>query len=58
MLLILISLLTGFIGMLLGGISGTEILIYMFGILGVLSPGLFTLQKIYKKLEVLEKKLE
>lgn len=56
--LILSSLIAGLIGMILGFILGKEIFMYMFGILGVLSPALYTLQNIYMKLEDLEKKLE
>jgi len=50
MFLILVSLITGFIGMAIGGI--------MLGTVGFLSPTIFLLQKMYIKLEELEKKLD
>ena len=45
MFLILVSLITGFIGMAIGGI--------ILGIVGFLSPTIFLIQKIYIKLESL-----
>lgn len=50
MFLILLSITTGFIGMAIGG--------SMLSIIGFLSPAIFLLQKIYIKLEELEKKLD
>jgi len=50
MFLVLVSLLTGYLGMAIGG--------YILGIAGFLSPTVFILQKIYIKLEELEKKLD
>lgn len=51
MILIVLSLVMGYIGLNLGGILGAEIFMYMFGILGVLSPGLYVLEKIYKEVK-------
>ena len=51
MILILLSLIMGFIGLNIGGMIGPEIYIYLFGIVGVLSPGLFVLEKLYKHIE-------
>jgi len=56
MFLILISLITGFVGMTLGSAFGAEIFVFLFGFLGILSPALFILQKMYIKLEDVEKK--
>ncbi len=53
MFLILISLLTGYIGIVLGSSIGLET---VFGVFGFLSPTIFLFQKIYIKLEELEKK--
>lgn len=53
MFLILISLITGYIGMVLGSGIGAET---VFGVFGFLSPTMFLIQKIYIKLEELEKK--
>lgn len=42
----------GFIGLNVGGLlGGAEIYVYLFGIVGVLSPGLFTLEQIYKEMK-------
>lgn len=53
MFLILISLMTGYLGMVLGSAIGLETAL---GVFGFLSPTVFLFQKIYKKLEKLEKK--
>lgn len=58
MILIILSLITGFVGMVIGGVIGEEIFMYLLGLVGVLSPALFVLQKVYLKLGELEKKLE
>lgn len=58
MILIILSLITGFVSIVIGGATGEEIFMYLLGFVGVLSPALFVLQKIYLKLEKLEKKLE
>ncbi|AHF06008.1 hypothetical protein [Desulfitobacterium metallireducens] len=50
MILIVLSLIMGFIGLNIGGIiGGAEIYAYLFGVVGVLSPGLFILEQIYKR---------
>jgi len=38
MFLIVLSLITGFLGSLIGSAFGHEIFIYLFGLIGVLSP--------------------
>ncbi|AGA67910.1 hypothetical protein Desdi_0364 [Desulfitobacterium dichloroeliminans LMG P-21439] len=49
MVLIVLSLIMGFIGLNIGGIiGGAEIYAYLFGLVGVLSPGLYTLERVYK----------
>lgn len=53
MFLILISLLTGFVGLFLGSALNFG---GALGIVGFLSPALFLLQKMYIKLEDLEEK--
>ncbi|SET58601.1 hypothetical protein SAMN05660297_02834 [Natronincola peptidivorans] len=53
MFLIIISLMTGYIGMLIGSAHNLG---GVLGIVGFLSPALFILQKIYLKLEELEEK--
>lgn len=47
MILIIISIITGYIGLNIGGMFGAEIFVYLFGIIGVLSPALFVLERIY-----------
>lgn len=54
MFLILISLITGYLGMLLGSTIGLET---AFGVFGFLSPTVFLFQKVYTKLQEFEKKL-
>lgn len=47
MFLIILSLITGYIGLNIGGMFGSEVFVALFGIVGVLSPGLFVLERIY-----------
>ncbi|ACB86138.1 hypothetical protein [Natranaerobius thermophilus] len=49
MLLILISLITGFIGMMFGSYVGGEASMFFWGFFGIISPALFVLEKIYMK---------
>jgi len=51
MILIVLSLLMGYIGLTLGGMIGADIYVYLFGIVGVLSPGLFALEQIYREVK-------
>lgn len=51
MLLIFISLITGYIGFSIGGGMNAE---SIFGFIGFLSPTLFVVQRIYKKLNTSE----
>ncbi|WP_193708467.1 hypothetical protein [Alkalibaculum sporogenes] len=46
-----ISIITGYLGLMIGGMFGAEIFIYLFGMIGVLSPGLFLLELIYREME-------
>ena len=39
----------GYIGISIGSIFGTEIFMYLFGAVGILSPALYVLEKLYKK---------
>jgi len=48
MILIILSIIMGYVGFITGGIFGSDIFAYLFGIIGVLSPALYTLDKIYK----------
>ncbi|WP_426348569.1 hypothetical protein ACPWSR_12535 [Alloiococcus sp. CFN-8] len=48
--LIIASAVLGFLGFMLGGIFGAEIFMFFFGIIGLLSPGLYTLEQIYKEM--------
>lgn len=50
MSLIIISLITGYIGISIGSFFDTQIFLYLFGTIGILSPGLYVLEKLYKKL--------
>ncbi|MDY0236350.1 MAG: hypothetical protein RBR71_09990 [Gudongella sp.] len=50
MILIILSLIMGYIGLNIGGIFGAEIFMYLFGIVGVLSPALYVLEKLYKEI--------
>lgn len=49
MILIVISLILGFTGMCIGSTLGVEYLAVLLSILGVLSPTIFVLEKIYKR---------
>lgn len=51
--LIIASLIMGFVGLNIGGMlfGGAESMGYLFGIVGVLSPGLYILEKIYKEMK-------
>ncbi|MBK1812019.1 hypothetical protein JHL18_15460 [Clostridium sp. YIM B02505] len=49
MILIIASLITGYIGLNIGGMIGGEIFMYLFGLVGVLSPALFVLEDIYRE---------
>jgi len=51
MVLIIISLLMGYVGLNIGGIFGDDIYVYLFGMVGVLSPGLFVLEQMYRKMK-------
>ena len=51
MILILISLVMGYLFSIIGGITGSEFFKYLFGAVGVLSPGLFVLEKMYKEIK-------
>ena len=51
MILIIVSLIMGYIGLNIGGIFGADIFIYLFGIVGVLSPGLYVLEQIYREMK-------
>ena len=51
MILIILSLIMGYVGLNIGGLFGVEGLMYLFGIVGVLSPALYVLEKIYKQIE-------
>lgn len=55
MFLIIISIITGYIGLLVGSAYNLD---GWLGFVGFLSPGLFLLQKTYIKLEGLEEKLD
>jgi hypothetical protein len=53
MVLIVLSLIMGFVGLNIGGmIGGAEIYAFLFGLVGVLSPSLYTLERIYKGLKL------
>lgn len=47
--LIIISIITGFIGVYLGGMLDSEIFAIIFGIVGFFSPSIYILDKIYRK---------
>ena len=51
MILIILSLLMGFIGISVGSFFGAEIFLYLFGAVGVLSPGLYILERLHKKVK-------
>lgn len=51
MVLIIASLIMGYIGLNIGGMFGTDIFVYLFGIVGVLSPGLYVLEQIYREMK-------
>lgn len=51
MILIILSLIMGVVGFYIGMLLGAEIFAYFFAIVGVLSPGLFVLDKIYREIK-------
>ena len=51
MWLIIISLIMGYIGIVIGSYFGAEIFLYLFGAVGVLSPGLYVLEKLHKEIK-------
>lgn len=51
MALILISIFTGFLGLGIGSFFESDFFIYGFGIIGLLCPGLYTLEQIRRHLE-------
>ena len=51
MVLIIASLIMGYLGLNIGGIFGAEIFVYLFGVVGVLSPGLYVLEKLYEEIK-------
>jgi len=46
-MLFIASLIMGYLGLNIESLFGAEVFIYLFGIVGVLSPGLYVLEKIY-----------
>ena len=48
MFLVIISIVLGFLGLVVGGTSGDGFLATFFCLVGILSPALFVLEKIYK----------
>ena len=52
MILIIASIIMGYIGLNIGGmVGGGDISIYLFGIVGILSPGLYVLEQLYKEMK-------
>lgn len=51
MILIILSLIMGYFGFNVGGLFEVELTKYLFGIVGVLSPGLYVLEQIYKEVK-------
>ena len=51
MILIIFSLIIGYIGLTIGSMFGTGTFAYMLGIAGFLSPSLFVLEQIYKEIK-------
>ena len=49
--LIIMSLVMGYIGISIGSLFGTEAFMYLFGAVGVLSPGLYILEKLHKEIK-------
>lgn len=51
MILIIASIVMGYIGFCIGAmLGGAEFFAYLFGIVGVLSPGLYVLEQLYKEM--------
>lgn len=51
MILIILSLIMGYIGLNIGGMFAGGVFMYLFGIVGVLSPALYVLEEIYKEMK-------
>lgn len=51
MILIILSLIMGYLGLNMGGLFGVELIMYLFGIVGVLIPGLYVLEQIYREVK-------
>ena len=51
MILIILSIIMGYVGLNIGGLFGNDVYVYLFGIVGVLSPGLFVLEQMNRKMK-------
>jgi len=49
--LIIFSIVSGYIGLKIGGMIGDNISVYIFTTIGFFSPGLYTLEKIHDELK-------
>lgn len=50
MILIILSILMGYIGVSIGGFIGSDMTMYLFGVVGFFSPSLYVLEKLYKEM--------
>ena len=51
MILIILSLVMGYIGISIGSFFGAEAFMYLLGAVGVLRPSLYVLEKLYKEIK-------
>jgi len=51
MILIILSIIMGYIGFNIGGLFRDDIYVYLFGIVGVLSPAMYVLEQMYHKMK-------
>jgi hypothetical protein len=51
MILIILSIIMGFVGIGMGGMVKDNSFVYLFGIVGFLSPSLFVLEQLYRNMK-------
>jgi len=52
------SIVSGYLGLFIGGLLGVEFLTVSFGLIGFLSPGLYKLEQIHKGIKSTEDKID
>ncbi|MTI65457.1 MAG: hypothetical protein FH753_02540 [Firmicutes bacterium] len=58
MILIIISILCGYVGLYIGGLFGVDFLAISLGLIGFLSPGLYKLDQIHERMKSTESEID